>query len=95
MPKLNKQDKAYLTVEIDGKTYKIPLARSLKVKEVRKLMRADKLSEADQFDLMYDFMASYLGAEIVDDMTEGDLEQLFTLWTRANNEVGEVSLGES
>lgn len=95
MPKLNKQNKAYLTVEIDGKTYRIPLARSLKVKEVRKLMRADKLSEADQFDLMYDFMASYLGAEVVDDMTEGDLEQLFTLWTKANNEVGEVSLGES
>lgn len=95
MPKLNKQNKAYLTIEIDGKTYQIPLARSLKVKEVRKLMRADKLNEADQFDLMYDFMASYLGAEVVDDMTEGDLEQLFTLWTRANNEVGEVSLGES
>lgn len=95
MPKLKKQDRAYLSVEIDGKTYQIPLARSLKVKEVRKLMKADKLSESDQFDLMYDFMASYVGSEVIDEMTEGDLEQLFTLWTKANSEVGEVSLGES
>lgn len=95
MPKLKKQDRAFLSVEIDGKTYQIPLARSLKVKEVRKLMKADKLSESDQFDLMYDFMASYVGSEVIDEMTEGDLEQLFTLWTKANSEVGEVSLGES
>lgn len=95
MPKLKKQDRAFLSVEIDGKTYQIPLARSLKVKEVRKLMKADKLSESDQFDLMYDFMSSYVGSEVIDEMTEGDLEQLFTLWTKANSEVGEVSLGES
>lgn len=95
MPKLEKQNKAYLNVEIEGKTYQIPLARSLKVKEVRKLMKASKLDEVEQFDLMYDFMSAYIGAEVIDEMTEGDLEKLFMLWTKANSETGEVSLGES
>lgn len=95
MPKLTRQNKAYLTVEIDDKKYNIPLARSLKVKEVRKLMKVTKLDDLEQFDVMVGFFAEYMGQELVDDLTEGELESLFKLWSKANEETGEVSLGES
>ena len=95
MPKLEKQNKAYLNIEIDDKTYQIPLARSLKVKDVRKLMKVGSLDESSQFELMCEIFGQYIGNEIIDEMTESDLEQLFTLWTKANKEVGELSMGES
>ena len=50
MPKysLTKKDKSYLTVEINGKTYNIPLATTLKLKEVRKFMKLGKKTEEEQ-----------------------------------------------
>lgn len=95
MPKLITPDAAYLNIEIKGREYKIPLARSLKVKQIRKLLHVDKLNEIEQFDLLCDFFIPYLGEKVVDELTEGEIEELYRVWTRANNEVGEVSLGES
>ena len=95
MPKLTKKDAAYLSVEIDGKTYQIPLSRSLKIKEVRKLMKISKLEDGDQFDFMVEFFGKYLGADIVDELTTADLLELIKLWKTANEEVDEISLGES
>ena len=97
MPKysLNKTNAAYLTIEIDGKNYNIPLAKALKVKEVRKLMKIDKLGDSEQFDFMADFLARYMGEKIVDEMTVADLQQIMNLWTKANNEADGLDLGES
>ena len=92
---LTKKDEAYLTIEIDGKEYSIPLARSLKVKEVRKLLRVTKLEDVDQYDFMVDFLGRYLGADVVDEMTSGDLMEVVKLWHAANAEVEDITLGES
>lgn len=92
---LTKKDKSYLTIEIDGKTYNIPLATTLKLKEVRKFMKLGKKTEEEQFDFLIDFFSEYIGAEVVEDMTISDINELFTLWTKANDAAGGPSLGES
>lgn len=94
MPKLTKKDEAYLNIEIDNKTYKIPLSRSLKIKEVRKLMKTTKLDGGDQFDFMVEFFGRYLGEEIVEELTTGDLIEIINLWKKANEEVEGLTLGE-
>lgn len=97
MPKysLSKKNKSYLTVEIEGKTYNIPLATTLKLKEVRKFMKLGKKSEEEQFDFLIDFFTAYLGEEVVEEMTLSDINELFSLWTKANEEAGGPALGES
>lgn len=93
------KDKRYLTLEINGKTYDLPLAGSMKVKELRKLIHIGKLPEEEQFDLQIDFLARYMGNEIVDDMTQDDITDIYQLWIKAsNNTLKEDSghtLGES
>lgn len=97
MPKhsLTKKDEAYLTIEIDGKEYNIPLAKTLKVKEVRQLIKISKLEEMDQYDFMIEFLARYMGEEIVDEMTTGDVIEIFNLWKKANTDAEDLELGES
>ena len=95
MPKLTEKDAAYLAIEIGGKTYRIPLSRSLKIKEVRKLMKLSKLDDSDQFDFMVEFFGKYLGAEVVDELTTADLIEIIKLWRTANEEVGDLDLGGS
>lgn len=96
MPKysLTTKDSAYLTIEIGGKDYNIPLAKKLKVKEIRKLKDALKLPEDEQLDFIIDFLGNYLGAELVDDLTMEDLTEVFQYWIQANNEADGLKLGE-
>ena len=97
MPKhsLTKKNEAYLTIEIDGKEYNIPLAKTLKVSEVRQLMKIKKLEETDQFEFMIEFLARYMGEEVVDNMTTGNLTEIFSLWKKANTDAEDLELGES
>lgn len=92
--KLQKKAAAFLTVEIDGKTYDIPLVNSMKVKEARQLLKVTKMEEEDQVDYLADFLGRYMGPEIVDDMTFADMFEIFRLWLKANEEAGGLSLGE-
>ena len=87
MPKYSytEKDKRYLALEIDGKTYDLPLAGSMKVKELRKLIHIGKLPEDEQFDLQIDFLAKYMGEAIVEDMTQDDINEIFQLWIKASN----------
>lgn len=97
MPKysLAKKDKTYLTIEYDGKTYNIPLATTLKLKEVRKFLKLGKKSEEEQLDFLIEFFGEYLGEEVIDEMTIPEIQDLFTLWGKANEEAGGPTLGES
>lgn len=99
MPKysLTKKDKSYLTIEIEGKNYNIPLAGTMKIKEVRALLKITKLSEEEQFEAMSDFLSRYMGEDVVDDMIVDDVQEIFALWSRANgfDSEGDLPLGES
>lgn len=102
MPKysLTETDKRYLTLEMgNGKTYNIPLAGSMKVKELRKLIRIEKLPSDEQFDLQADFLAKYMGVDVVDDLTQDELNSIYEIWIKASTgslkEDGGPELGES
>ena len=88
---LTKKSKTYLTVEIEGKTYDIPTMKSLKVKEVRKFMKIRKLSEEEQFEFMLDFFGQYISEEVLDEMYNDDLDELMTLWKKANEGIADDS----
>ena len=93
---LSKSNGAYLNIEIEKKSYKIPLANSLKLKELRKLIKANKLeSEEEQLDFLMDFFGRYLGEETIGELTIAQIYELFALWQKANEEAGGLSLGES
>lgn len=95
MPKysLTQKDRAFLTLEIEGKTYNLPLVNTLKFKEVRKLMKITKLPEDEMLDTMGDFLEKYMG-DIVNEMTLADVKEIFTIWSKANNGE-ETETGES
>lgn len=103
MPKyfLTQKDKKYLTLEIDEKNYNLPLANTMKVKEIRKLMKITKLPEEEQFDCMIEFLSKYMGEEVIDEMLVDDVQEIFELWNRANDmgkhsdDEGNLDLGES
>lgn len=97
MPKysISKKDKSYLTIEYDGKNYNVPLATTLKLKEVRKFIKLGKKSEEDQLEFLIEFFGHYMGEDVIDEMTIPDVQELFTLWGKANEEAGGPALGES
>lgn len=93
---LSKSNGAFLNIEIEKKNYKIPLANSLKLKELRKLIKANKLeSEEEQLEFLMDFFGKYLGEDTIGELTIAQIYELFTLWQKANEEAGGISLGES
>ena len=99
MPKysLKKKDAAFLTLEIDGAEYNIPLVTSMKIKEARKLLKIMKMDEAqidEMVDELTEFLGKYMGREFVEDMTFVDMIEVFNLWKKANEQVGGLSLGE-
>lgn len=93
---LSKSSGAYLNIEIEKKSYQIPLANSLKLKELRKLIKANKLeSEEEQLDFLMDFFGKYIGEDTIGELTIAQIYELFGLWQKANEEAGGISLGES
>lgn len=84
---LNRNKKEVLKVKIDGKEYSIPLGFSLKRKELAKL---DKEAEVMKF------FEKYLGKEVMDDLSIGELKQIIDAWAKATQAeaTGGESLGE-
>lgn len=72
-----------MAVEYDGKTYNVPLAKTMKRKELLALK-----TEEDVFEMF----AKYIPAEVLDNMTMGEYKQLSDAWAEANDD---ASLGES
>lgn len=92
---LTQKDAKYLTLEINGTNYNIPLASTLKNKDVRKIMNIMQLQQVEQYGQICDFLAQYMTAELVDDLTMADTFEIFNVWVKANNTADGISLGES
>lgn len=92
---LTKKAKQFLTLEIDGKDYNIPLMTCLKLKEVKKLIKVLTAPEVEQVEGIATFLSQYMGEEIVDEMTIEDMQEVFTIWKDANGIEDGPQLGES
>ena len=93
---LTKQNDAFLTVQIGSELYKIPLTKSLKHSEVRKMSQYYKEgNNLAVYDYFCDLFERYIPKEILDELTEGEIEQLIDLWKKGNEAATGMSLGES
>jgi len=84
--KLERNMTEVLEVEIEGKFYNIPLGTSLKRKELAGMKKEENVIK---------FFETYLGKELMDDLTVGELKQIINAWSEATQKASGVSLGES
>lgn len=83
--KLERNKREVLEVEIEGKIYKIPLGTELKRKELAGMKKEENVMK---------FFEKYLGKELMDDLTVGELKQIINAWSEATQKASGVSLGE-
>lgn len=82
---LNRKELEVLKVNIEGKSYSIPLGTSLKRSELSKLKTEDEVMK---------FFEKYLGKELMDDLNVGEIKQIIDAWSEATKKSGGVTLGE-
>ena len=75
-----------LDVEFGDKTYKVPLADSLTMGELRALKDGD--------DDGFAFFGRYLSDEVVSALTLEDFKELNAMWKKASQEASGIDLGE-
>lgn len=82
---LKRKEREVLVVNIEDKKFSIPLGTSLKRKELAKLNKDEEVMK---------FFEKHLGAEVMDDLTVGEIKSIIDAWTKATQEASGVSLGE-
>lgn len=82
---LNRKELEVLKVNIEDKSYSIPLGTSLKRSELAKLKTEDEVMK---------FFEKYLGKELLDDLSIGEIKQIIDAWSEATKKAGGVTLGE-
>ena len=82
---LNRKELEVLKVNIEDKSYTIPLGTSLKRSELAKLKTEDEVMK---------FFENYLGKELMEDLTIGEIKQIIDAWSEATKKSGGVTLGE-
>ena len=82
---LNRKELEVLKVNIEDKSYSIPLGTSLKRSELAKLKTEDEVMK---------FFENYLGKELMEDLTIGEIKQIIDAWSEATKKSGGVTLGE-
>lgn len=82
---LNRKEVEVLKVNIEDKSYSIPLGTSLKRSELAKLKTEDEVMK---------FFEKYLGKELMDDLSIGEIKQIIDAWSEATKKSGGVTLGE-
>ena len=82
---LNRKELEVLKVNIEDKSYSIPLGTSLKRAELAKLKSEEKVMK---------FFEKYLGKELMEDLSIGEIKQIIDAWSEATKKSGGVTLGE-
>lgn len=83
--KIDRKEIEVLAVNIEGKVYNIPLGTSLKRKELAKLNKDEEVLK---------FFENYLGKDLMDDLTIGEIKQIITAWSEATQKASGITLGE-
>ena len=82
---LNRKELEVLKVNIEDKSYSIPLGTSLKRSELAKLKSEEEVMK---------FFEKYLGKELMEDLSIGEIKQIIDAWSEATKKSGGVTLGE-
>ena len=92
--KLSNQNIEVLKVNIEDKTYTIPLATSLPYKKVKALITLAKKDTEEQLDTFIDFFKEYIPEEVIDELPMSALTELAKAWSGASEKESGQSLGE-
>lgn len=90
---LNRKPTEVLKVQIDDKSYSVPLASSLSFADAKAFGEIEGKPVMEQLDFAMGFFARYIPHEVLDMLSCGELKELFEAWTEASGEEGEL-LGE-
>ena len=82
---LKRREAKTLKIHIDSQTYEIPLSGSLKPKEVAKL---------DTVEATMEFMKQFIPAEVIDDLTQDEYNDIVTAWGEASKQEAGIKTGE-
>lgn len=74
-----------LKINIDDKSYHIPLSGSMKPKEVAKL---------DTVEATLEFMKKYIPGEVLDELTQDEYNDIVRAWGEASKEASGLNPGE-
>ena len=74
-----------LKINIDDKSYFIPLSGSMKPKEVAKL---------DTVEATLEFMKKYIPEEVLDELTQDEYNDIVMAWGEASKEASGLNPGE-
>lgn len=74
-----------LKINIDDKSYHIPLSGSMKPKEVAKL---------DTVEATLEFMKKYIPEEVLDELTQDEYNDIVRAWGEASKEASGLNPGE-
>lgn len=78
-------DKEVLVVKIFGNEYQIPLASSLKVKEVKAIIALTKLEDDEKLNGFIDFFKNYIPEDVIEELPMSSLTQLMNAWSGSSN----------
>jgi len=89
MPEEIKWNTEVIKVKIEEKEYSIPLASSLKVKEIKALMKLTKKDQEEPLDGFVEFFKNYIPESVLEELPMSALNQIINAWSSANNNLGE------
>lgn len=81
----------FFVFELDGKTYKIPLATSMPVKDIEALSEAE--GNGTGFVYQIDMLRKHMGKAVVDNLPSGVASDILKAWSEATQQTG-ASAGE-
>jgi hypothetical protein len=82
---LKRREAKKLKINIDDKSYFIPLSGSMKPKEVAKL---------DTVEATLEFMKKYIPGEVLDELTQDEYNDIVRAWGEASKEASGLNPGE-
>lgn len=82
---LKRHEAKTLKVNIDDKSYYIPLSGSMKPKDVAKL---------DTVEATLEFMKKYIPEEVIDELTQDEYNSIVNAWGEASRAASGLKQGE-
>ena len=84
----NTNDIEVVEVAIGKKTYKIPLAKYLPYKAIKKLRNDNDI------DAVMEILSKYIPMEVLDELTMDSIKQILEAWSEASNDDTDDNLGK-
>ena len=87
-----------LEVEVDGKTYRIPLADYMPMADAKTMLQIKRMPAKERdgayTEFFFSYFERYIGEEPFNKLTSKDFETMMDGWNKANDAEGSAETGE-